>query len=56
MTSSNLPVPDLMNCAEGDVATNWEFFQVQWQNYNVATGQDKKDKEVQAAVIATVMG
>ena len=25
MASTNLPVPDIMNCAEGDAATNREF-------------------------------
>ena len=51
-----MPGPDIMNCAEGDAATNWEFFQEQWQNYSVATGLNKKDKDIQAAVLETVMG
>ena len=56
MATANLPVPDQMNCADGEASANWEFFLEQWQNYNVATGLAKKDKEIQAATLATVMG
>ena len=56
MANANLPVPDQMNCADGEASANWEFFLELWQNYNVATGLAKKDKEIQAATLATVMG
>ena len=41
-----IPVPSSMDC-KGDVASNWDFFIAQWENYEIATGLDKKDDKVE---------
>ena len=41
---------------KGDLASNWEFFQDSWKNYAVATKLDKKEPEIVAATLLSVMG
>lgn len=41
---------------KGDTYSNWVFFRKQWDNYEIATGLDKKDKKNLVATLLTVMG
>ena len=52
---TNFPVPAAMVC-RGDIPSNWEFFKQQWQDYEVATGLDKKNQQVRLATFRSVMG
>ena len=51
----NFPVPSKME-VKGDVAANWEFFRGQFEDYEIATGLDKRDARVRAATLRSVMG
>ena len=52
---SNFPVQSAMVC-KGDLASNWEFFKQQWQDYEVATGLDQKSQAIRVATFLSVMG
>ncbi|KAL5020231.1 hypothetical protein ScPMuIL_003123 [Solemya velum] len=41
---------------EGDLRSNWKFFQSQWENYEIATGLDKKDAKIRVASLLSIMG
>ena len=41
---------------KGNLASNWEFFKDSWKNYAVATKLDKKEPEIVAATLLSVMG
>ena len=41
---------------KGNLADNWNFFNKSWNNYKVATGLDKKEKNVVLATLCTVLG
>ena len=41
---------------QGDKVTNWEFFKQQWQDYELATGLEKKDPRIRLATLRSVMG
>ena len=41
---------------KGDVYNNWTFFRAQWENYEVATGIDKKNNKIRLATLLSVMG
>ena len=51
----NFPVPSKME-VKGDVATNWEFFRGQFEDYEIAIGLDKRDARVRTATLRSVMG
>lgn len=51
----SIPVPIQMDM-KGDTYSNWTFFRAQWENYEIATGLDKKDAKVRVATLLTVMG
>ncbi|KAK3745777.1 hypothetical protein QZH41_015960, partial [Actinostola sp. cb2023] len=53
--TSNFPVPSPMVCQDDKVA-NWEFFQQQWEDYEVATGLDRRDPRIRLATLRSVMG
>ncbi|KAI4897681.1 hypothetical protein NFI96_029695 [Prochilodus magdalenae] len=48
-------VPEPMDM-KGDVFNNWMFFRAQWDNYEIATGLDKKDNNIRLATLLSVMG
>ena len=52
---SQIPPPAQMNM-KGNLADNWKFFKKSWNNYKVATGLDKKEKNVVLATLYTVLG
>ena len=41
---------------KGDLASNWEFFRQQWEDYEVATGLEGKDAKIRLATLRSVMG
>ncbi len=53
--AANFPVPAPME-VKGDLPSNWQFFQDQWQDYEIATGLEKKDNSIRVATLRTVMG
>ena len=55
MASSKLPVPFPME-VKGDLRDNWNFFESQWNNYEVATGLEGKDDKIRAATLLSVVG
>ena len=52
---SNFPVPSPMVCT-GDKVANWEFFRQQYEDYEIATGLDKKEQKIRLATLHSVMG
>ena len=54
-TSRDIPVPVPMSL-KGDLRGNWNFFKAQFDNYEVATGLDKKDEAIRIATLLTIMG
>lgn len=55
MATSNFPVPDMMEI-RGDLRVNWNFFQSQWENYEIATQLNQKDDTVRVASLLSIMG
>lgn len=55
MATNNFPVPAPMEM-KGDLAQNWSFFRSQYENYEIATGLDKKGQGVRMATLLSVMG
>ena len=53
--TSNFPVPAPMKIT-GDRKGNWEFFSQQWNDYELATGLDKRSEKVRLATLRSVMG
>ena len=51
----NFLLPSPMNC-RGDVAGNWDFFKQQWNDYEIATGLDKRDESIRLATLRSAMG
>lgn len=51
----HIPVPEPMDM-KGDVYNNWMFFHAQWDNYEIATGLEKKDDNIRLATLLSVMG
>lgn len=41
---------------QGDKVANWEFFKQQWEDYEVATGLEKRDAKIRLATLRSVMG
>ena len=52
---SNFQVPQPMVC-KGDLATNWEFFRQQYEDYEVATELSKQATPVRLASLRSLMG
>ncbi|KAK3718412.1 hypothetical protein QZH41_000521 [Actinostola sp. cb2023] len=40
---------------QGDKVANWEFFQQQWEDYEVATGLDRRDPRIRLATLQIFM-
>lgn len=58
MATNSFPVPASM-AMKGDLPQNWAvwaFFRAQYENYEIATGLDKKDEAVRIATLMSVMG
>ncbi len=55
MATSTFPVPDKMEI-RGDLKANWNFFQSQWENYEIATELNAKDDKIRVASLLSVMG
>lgn len=51
----SIPPPSPV-CLAGDVLENWTFFKLQYTNYAIATGLDKKPAEIQVATFLSVIG
>ena len=51
---SNFPVPARMVC-RGDVASNWEFFRQQWEDYEAATELVQQKTSVRLALLQSIM-
>ena len=51
----NFLLPSPMTC-RGDVAGNWDFFKQQWNDYEIATGLDKRDESICLATLRSAMG
>ena len=45
-----------MDCKGKHLLENWKFFRSSYDDYEVATGLDKKDNKVHLATLRTVMG
>lgn len=52
---SNFLVPASMVC-RGNLVANWELFRQQWEDYEIATGLDKRSSKVQLASLRSVVG
>ena len=53
--TSNFPIPAPMKVS-GDRINNWEFFRQQWEDYQLATGLDKRPEAIRLATLRSVMG
>ena len=53
--TSNFPVPSSIKVS-GDRANNWEFFRQQWEDYELATGLDKRPEAIRLATFRSLMG
>ena len=53
--ASNFPIPAAMD-TKGDMLSNWKYFQQQWEDYEIATGLDKKGNKIRMATLRSIMG
>ena len=54
MATNSFPVPASM-AKKGYLSQNWAFFRALYENYEKATGLDKKDEAVRIATLMSVM-
>lgn len=54
-TTVNFPTPSPMEMT-GDLLQNWTFFRAQYENYEVATGLNKKSDDIRVATLLSLMG
>jgi hypothetical protein len=50
---SQIPPPAY---TKGNTLENWRYFKKSWSNYRLATGLEKKDKNIVLATLYTVLG
>ena len=53
--SPNFRVPAPMVC-KGNLVANWEFFCQRWEDYEIATGPDKRSSAVRLTSLRSMMG
>lgn len=53
--AANIPPPEVMKMS-GDLASNWDNFRAEFEDYLLATGLSEKAKPVQTATLRRVMG
>lgn len=51
-----LPPPSQVDVKGDNVVENWIYFKLQYENYSIATGLDKKPREVQVATLLSIIG
>jgi len=57
MNSLTIPPPKPVVLSDnGSAAANWKKFLAQWQNFELATGLDKKPSEVRVATLLSIIG
>lgn len=52
----SIPPPKPVNLENTNATQNWNKFKDGWKHYSIATELKKKDKEVQASILMSVMG
>lgn len=55
-STASIPFPKPINVKDGDVIDNFKFFQLQWNNYLVASGTDNKSEEVKKSTLLAAIG
>ena len=53
--TSNFPIPAPMKVS-GDRINSWNFFRQQWEDFELATGLDKRSQAIRLATFRSVMG
>ncbi len=53
--SGSISPPVSMVC-RGNLAGNWEFFRMQWEDFEIATGLSAKTDKIRIATVRSVMG
>ena len=53
--TSNFPMPAPMKVS-GDRVNSWDFFKQQWEDYELATGLDKRSQSIRLATFRSIMG
>ena len=53
--TSNFPVPGPMKIS-GDRVNGWNFFRQQWEDFELATGLDKRSQAVRLATLRSIIG
>lgn len=51
-----LPPPEPLNLSGGNICENWKKFKQKYNNYEIATGINKKDDATRVATLLTVIG
>ena len=52
---SNFPIPAPVEY-KGDVISNWKFFRMQWEDYEIATQLNTKSSQIRIATLRSIMG
>ena len=53
-TSNNVPLPPPLELRR-DLASNWQFFKEQWEDYITTTESAGKDVSIKVVLLRTVM-
>lgn len=54
--AASIPFPKPINLKDGDIIGNFKFFQLQWNNYLVASGTDSKSEDVKKSTLLAAIG
>lgn len=54
--AASIPFPKPINVKDGDVVENFKFFQLQWNNYLVASGANANTEEIKKSTLLSAIG
>lgn len=54
--ASSIPFPKPLNVKDGDIIENFRFFQLQWNNYLVASGANANTEEIKKSTLLSAIG
>lgn len=54
--AASIPFPKPINVKDGDIVENFKFFQLQWNNYLVASGANANSEEIKKSTLLSAIG
>lgn len=55
-SAPSIPFPKPINIKDGDIVENFKFFQLQWNNYLIASGTSNQTEEIKKSTLLAAIG